>query len=117
MGFSLKYLQENLPWTVPYSRNFEASKVAGERHRHLMHDLMHVAKSYGWLADVAERCDHGTALISDVLGREDIEKIARKTADFVICALHIAKVYGFDLESVVVQKLEEKNRVKIHEET
>lgn len=106
-GLSLNHIQKHLPWTLPYTTAFQASNN-GEGHRFLMHDIMHVQKSLGKIAAMAERIDHGKP--------ESGLALADNVADLVICALHIANTnpFGrFDLGAIVVKKLEDRNRVKL----
>jgi len=120
---NISHLQKHLPWALPYSAQFDASQSL-ERHRFLSHDVMHVIKSMGDIAAVCERYDHGTdptqagGLHQPGIYREVTARrlLADRVADLVICALHIAKTnpFGeFDLEDVVIRKLEERNGVKI----
>lgn len=124
---NLSHLQKHLPWSLPYGPHFNVSQDR-EHHRFLMHDIMHVIKSLGDLASVCEKYDHvkhpvqGTQVESwkgrhpEVVSRD---LLADKVADLVICALHMAKTnpFGeFDLEAVVIKKLEERNNVKIPED-
>ena len=62
------------------------------------------------MAAVAEKIDHGRP------AGMTRDELADKVADLVICALHIAKTNPlgvFDLEAVVVEKLETRNGVKL----
>lgn len=103
---NLRHLQQHLPWTLPYSTEFETS-AAVNSYRRVTHDVLHVMKSLGRVAADCEKADHA---------RPTSEHIAHEVVDLVICALHIAKVLNFDLESHVVRALEMRNGVKIPSE-
>lgn len=108
-GFSLRHLQKHLPWTIPYSAEFEAS--AGEnRQRRIGHDILHVMKALGRIAADVEAADHTRPrkLQGDTLAKE--------VADLVTCALHIARLEGFDLQDAVVKNSEARNAATIPDE-
>lgn len=112
-AYSLRHLQQHLPWALPYSDHFYAANE-DEGHRYLSHDLMHVLKSMGSVAAVVERIDHGRE------AGMDCDELADKVADLVICALHMAKTSPlgtFDLHDVVVRKLEQRNNFSYPQET
>lgn len=102
---NLQDIQERLPWAIPYSDGFYASQER-EGHRYLTHDILHVMKSLGRVAALAEKCDHN---FHPGMTRE---QLANEVADLVICALHIAKnnpLGAFDLEAAVLQSLDRRN--------
>lgn len=102
-ALSLREMQERLPWTIPYSPAFVASP---EPHRNLAHDVMHVMKSLGRIAALAEDFDHGRP------PRMTREQLAKELADLPICALHIAKTNPLgpiDLHEAVVTHSELRN--------
>lgn len=106
---NLSELQKVLPWSLKYTSRFLESQDL-ETHRYLMHDSMHIIKSMGQIASLAEKIDHGNP------PNLSQEELADKVADLVICALHMAKTnpFGeFDLEEAVINKLEKRNGVKI----
>jgi hypothetical protein len=110
---SIRDLQAALPWVLPYTEQFRLSQEA-EGHRNLMHDVMHVQKSLGKIAAMAEKIDHSPRAF-DESAIAPREQLAREVADLVICALHMAKTnpFGaFDLESVVLQMLVRRNGSK-----
>lgn len=100
---TIRNLQQNLPWTVPYSVDFDARI---DRHKHIQHAIMHIMKSLGKIADQLENEDHHAGEIGD---------IQPQTADLVICALRIANVTGdsFDLQDAIKDRIESKNRVRL----
>jgi hypothetical protein len=103
---NVKELQDNLPWTVPYSGEFDRCDLG---HKYFSHALMHVLKSAGKIAAVIEAADHTDNQV-------DFTKIEGQIADLVISALRMANVSPsgkFDLEQVVLKRLEEKNGVKL----
>jgi hypothetical protein len=107
--FTIAHLQKHLPWTLPYSHEFNRSQD-DEGHRFAAHDVMHILKSLGKVAAMCEDIDHGRILIANR------QNVADPIADLVICALHMAKTCplgAFDLEAIVVEKLEKRNGVTI----
>ena len=100
--FSLRHLQAHLPWTIPYSEELEESADRNPLRR-VGHDVLHVMKSLGRIAAEVENADHGRPrkLTGDAMAKE--------VADLVICALHIAKLEGFDLQDAVVLNSEARN--------
>lgn len=110
---SLRELQERLPWAIPYSQQFRDSQDA-EGHRHLTHDLLHVYKSLGRIAAMAEKIDHGKE------PGMTVDQLAQETADLVICALHIANTNplgGFSLQGAVLTSLDRRNGSSLSEES
>lgn len=101
---TLRWLQENLPWTIPYAPHFEAAAYPMDR---VKHDVLHVMKSLGRIAAECENHDHGRdrKLTGKALGKE--------VADLVICALHIAKLEHFDLEDAVIDSSGVRNGVDL----
>lgn len=90
---------------IPYSPEFRASQSA-EGHRHLTHDLLHVYKSLGRIAAMAEKIDHGKE------PGMTVDELAQEAADLVICALHIAKTNPlgvFSLQGAVLTSLNRRN--------
>lgn len=104
--FSLRHLQQHLPWTIPYSEEFQASADKNAQRR-IGHDVLHVMKSLGRIAADVEAADHERPrkLIGD--------SFAKEVADLVICALHIARLEGFDLHDAVVTNSEARNAATI----
>lgn len=117
-------MQATQPWTAPYSREFMYSKrgddspsfhspyLRPERHRSLMHDLMHVTKAIGVLASIAEWADHGSIRTQ----RVDQDEYEGRIADLIMCALHMANnppegYAQFDLERAVIERVERVNGV------
>lgn len=105
-GFSLAHLQKHLPWTIPYSAEFEASAGTNGLRR-VGHDVLHVMKSLGRIAAEVEAADHNRP--RKLTG----DSLAKEAADLVLCALHIARCEGFDLERAVVENSEARNAASI----
>lgn len=103
---SLRHLQEHLPWTLKYTYEFEASSGSNPQRR-IGHDVLHVLKSLGKIASDVEAADHGR------MRKLEGPTLAKEVADLVICALHIAKLEGFDLQEAVVSSSELRNGVAI----
>ena len=108
----LSHLQKHLPWSIPYTQDFQQSQAA-EGHRNLMHDVLHVMKGLGRIAAVCEKIDHGK------FPGMTREELADNVTDLVICALHMARTNplgAFDLEAAVIAKIEARNGVKLSQE-
>ena len=103
---TLRWLQNNLPWTVAYSKEFENSALWNARRR-TTHDVLHVMKSLGRIAAECEASDHGTT--KGLTGNA----LAKEVADLVICALHIAKLHGFNLQDAVIDNSGSRNGVDL----
>lgn len=107
MTLDLKTLQHNLPWTVPYSEQFEKEK---SEHADMQHALIHIVKSAGIIAGMIDKADHGE---QDAFHRMNLKA---RTADFVMCALRIANTAPgkpFDLEDAVLERMKMCNFVDI----
>lgn len=104
----LREMQENLPWTIPYSEAFQMGK---QEYSDLQHALIHIIKSAGILAARIDRADHGD---TDAFAA-DLAEIHNRTADFVMCALRIANTapIPFDLETAVILRIEAVNGVRL----
>lgn len=101
---SLRDLQRNQPWTVPYSRGLlDAQPMVP----HIMgsHVTLHAAKSVGKIAAVFEALDHADAPPTDV----QIATLSSMAADLVTAAMRIANLYGFDLLNRLRERVAEKN--------
>ena len=103
---TLRWLQDNLPWNIAYSAEFENSALWNTRRR-TTHDVLHVMKSLGRIAAECEASDHGTT--KNLYGAA----LAKEVADLVICALHIAKLHGFDLQDAVIDNSSGRNGVDL----
>jgi len=112
---TIRFAQDNQPWTVPYSANFmsAARGYTGPNGRYQMphlfgaHTVLHAQKTLGQIAAVFEALDHSGVEISEA----QIAVIADKSADLVTAALRFANLYGFDLAQSLVERCEEKNSV------
>lgn len=103
------HAQLNQPWTVPYSDGVQDARQGGYvSHILSSHTVLHAAKSVGKLAAVFEKMDHGSGMTTEM--QKDVEAMA---ADLVTAALRLANLHGFDLASVLVERVEEKNGVNI----
>lgn len=114
----LRDLQAKLPWAIPYTDAFRFSQDH-EHHRNLIHDVLHVQKSLGKIANYCEQLDHNDRLLHPdyLLARRDA--LACEVVDLVICALHMAKTnpFGpFDLESEVLSALDRRNGSNLMEQ-
>lgn len=105
---SLNSLQASQPWEIPYSNEFDQSKAENPA-RQISHDLMHVMKAVGRMADQCEKTDHGKGPVDRQIFRDNLP-------DLVICAMHIANELGIVLEWEVLETMERHHGVKIPEE-
>lgn len=94
---TLRHLQKHLLWNIPYSAEFETSAGANP-FRRIGHDVLHVMKSLGRVAAHVEAADHGREK-----NRLTKEELAKEIVDFVVCACHIARLEGIDLEDAVIK--------------
>lgn len=103
----VRFLQFNLPWTVPYSEEFAGARTAIP-HIDGVHAAMHAAKSVGKLCAAFEKADHGEIV--------DEKEVRKGAAELMIVALRFANLYNFLLDEEVMDRLEEKNGIGIWEE-
>ncbi len=101
---TLRNIQNQLPWTIKYSRDFHANP---QSHKDFAHALTHVLKAAGKLAATVDDLDHR---------RESQDEYEKYIADLVICALRMANTapIPIDLHSAVINRLESKNEIKLH---
>lgn len=105
---NLKHLQNNLPWTVPYSWEFKHSQIDNPM-RQTTHDVLHITKSLGRIADVCEEADHTSMAKTEKLGKE--------LASIAMSVMHIATNHGVDLQTEIEALVFVKNGVNIPEES
>jgi hypothetical protein len=104
---TLKDLQEQLPWTIKYSRDFRENP---QEHKDFAHALTHAVKACGKLAGIIDDLDHR---------RESLElrdkSYENYIADLVICALRMANtsMSPFDLQAKVINRIEVKNQIQL----
>lgn len=105
---TIRHAQQSQPWTVPYSPGVVEAQALVP---HILgsHVALHAAKSVGKLAAVFEAADHRDGSLT--FGQ--ITDVAHMAADLVTAALRLANLYGFDLATVLVERVEEKNGVNI----
>jgi hypothetical protein len=106
----LDWLQANLPWTIPYSREFDAAKLLLP-HLDMQHAMIHVAKSMGKLAAMFDHADHARQH-----SPEAIADVRNLVADLVVCALRMANVSpwgAFGLWEAVIERLGSRNGVDL----
>ena len=114
---TISHAQENQPWTVPYSAGMDIA--AQELVPHIMgsHVVLHATKSIGKMATVFEALDHSRSIgetgKSEPMTEQHREMIAAMSADLMTAALRFGNLSGFDLATVLVERVEEKNGVKI----
>jgi hypothetical protein len=99
--------QHNQPWTVAYSPGVFSAMLDDVPHILASHTVLHAAKSVGKLAGVFEALDHRKQQITDA----EIAVVGCMAADLVTAALRLANLYGFDLATVLCNRVKEKNGV------
>jgi hypothetical protein len=110
---NLSTMQQKLPWTVPYSGNFDFTKPY-RPHADIEHTLIHIVKSAGILAGLIDQADHAANDYEYQKIWQSLD-VGKRTADFVICAIRIANVAPngpFDLEQAVIKCMESVNSVQ-----
>ena len=102
---TIAHAQRVQPWTVPYLAAINDAAAGPIPHALASHAVLHAAKSVGKLATEFEKADHGHPI--------DEQVVAAMAADLVTVALRFANLYHFDLASVFVTRVEDKNGVNI----
>lgn len=73
------------------------------------HAVLHAVKSIGKIAAVCEARDHD----GDVMNPDDVAEIAKMSADLFTIALRFANLFKFDLASMLVERVQDKNKVNL----
>jgi hypothetical protein len=114
---TISHAQENQPWTVPYSAGIDVASDKLVPHILGTHTVLHATKSIGKMATVFEALDHSRSVgnhgESEQLTAEHREMIRAMSADLLTAALRFANLYKFDLATALVERVEEKNNVKL----
>ena len=106
---TLRDMQLSQPWNVPYSKGFDlASTGRMLPHLHATHAVLHASKSIGKLAAVFEALDHRDFTMRT---EEEAQTIQNMAADLVTVALRLANLYNFDIETVLCERVKEKNGI------
>lgn len=105
-NLTIQFVQQNQPWTVPYSRGVQQ---AADYVPHILgsHCALHAAKSVGKLAAVFEALDHRPG--TDDERDDQLQTIRDMSADLLTVALRFANLYGFDLATELLRRVQEKN--------
>jgi hypothetical protein len=102
---NLRELQNSLPWTIRYHRDFRSNPQA---HKDFEHALLHVFKAAGKLAAICNDAEHG--------GHDfNHNEVAPYVADLVVCALRMANTCPnqvIDLQAAVEDRIATKNQLK-----
>ena len=106
---TVRHAQTHQPWVVSYSPGVMTAADRNVKHILGTHDILHAAKTVGKLAAVFEELDH-TGKPLTLMQAEVIKDMA---ADLFTEALRLANLYGFDLATELVRRVEEKNSVNI----
>lgn len=104
---TIRQAQAKQPWTVPYSLGVELASKSTVPHIMASHCALHAAKTVGKLAAVFEELDHSGLLPTN----EQIATIRAMSADLLTEAMRFANLYGFDLATELIERVEEKNGV------
>lgn len=110
---NIRYIQHNLPWKMPYGKAFDESAAM---HKDFQHALVHIVKAVGKLSAMIENADHDRASLKETFPRAEVEKYL---ADLIICAMRMANTppddlrERIDLEDAVLNRIEEKNGVRL----
>ena len=116
---TINHAQNNQPWTVPYSAGIDIASRELVPHILASHITMHAMKSVGKLATVFEALDHsrdvGEEGKSEPITDEQISTIKNMSADLLTAAMRFANLYNFDLATILVERIKEKNGVDLKE--
>lgn len=110
---NLNHMQKNLPWTVPYSWEFKHSNIDNPV-RQTSHDMLHIMKSAGRIAEVCEAADHQGATYA--LVSPALKLIGKELASITMSTMHIAQTHGIDLQAEIEALVFSKNGVSIPQE-
>jgi tetratricopeptide (TPR) repeat protein len=108
---TIRFVQANQPWTVPYDASVQAAADSGSV-PHILgaHCVLHAAKSLGKLAAVYESLDHNKAPHT-ALEVEHFGTVRAMAADLFTAALRFANLHQFDLATALAERVREKNGV------
>jgi hypothetical protein len=107
LKLTFRQAQANQPWTVPYSPQIVQASETAVPHILGSHCVLHAAKSLGKIAAVYEMLDHSGRPPNNT----DKAAIAAATADLATAAIRFANLHGFDLATVLVERVREKNGI------
>lgn len=111
---TIRYAQQQQPWTVPYSPGVEsAARSRMVPHILASHCVLHAVKSVGKLSAVFEALDHynNGQIKQEALTPEQLTTVRAMSADLVTAALRFANLYDFDLSDELEARVREKNGV------
>lgn len=114
---TIRHAQTHQPWTVPYAAAIDVAAAGDIPHILGTHTVLHAMKSLGKIAAVFEALDHsrdvGEHGKSEPMSDEQWKVVAQMSADLFTAALRFANLYAFDLATVLVGRIREKNGVDI----
>lgn len=114
---TIRHAQRHQPWTVPYAAGIDVASRELVPHILASHTTLHAMKSVGKLATVFEALDHsrdvGVEGTSERMTAAQLETVKAMSADLMTAALRFANLYSFDLASVLVERIREKNGVEL----
>ena len=104
---TIHHAQAHQPWTVLYSKGVQDAERFGVAHILSSHAILHAAKTVGKLASVFEALDHS----GDGIDAYQLDLIETMAADLVTVGLRLGNLHGFDLATVLIDRVKEKNGV------
>lgn len=114
---TIHHAQKFQPWTVPYAAGIDVAAEGLVPHILATHTVLHAAKSLGKMASVFEALDHSRSVgipgTSEAMTVQQKEVVRAMSADLLTAALRFANLYDFDLAAALVERIEEKNGVKL----
>lgn len=114
-SLTIRQVQDEQPWTVPYSEGVNEAERNGVPHILASHACLHAAKSVGKLSAVFEARDHHD-YFEPIERQKQLITIKAMSADLFTIALRMANLYGFDLATELVKRVREKNGPDSHGE-
>lgn len=114
---TIRHAQKHQPWTVPYSAGIDIASQKLVPHILASHVVLHATKTVGKLASVFEALDHsrniGIEGRSEEMSPAQLDVVKAMSADLLTVALRLANLHKFDLETVLLERIREKNGVEL----
>jgi hypothetical protein len=114
---TIRHAQLKQPWTVPYSAGIDIAAQKLVPHILATHTVLHATKSLGKMASVFEALDHsrnvGVEGESEPMTPEHLATVKAMSADLLTAALRFANLYSFDIATVLLDRIKEKNGVEL----
>lgn len=117
---TIRHAQLKQPWTVPYAAGIDIASQKLVPHILASHTVLHATKSVGKMAAVFEALDHsrstGVEGESEPMTPEHLATVKAMSADLLTAALRFANLYSFDIATVLLERIKEKNGVELEAE-